>query len=54
MDGTTSSSTPDITTEGGQGRHPSEASKGASLGTVLVDGIEYKRYGKPRPFCFSF
>jgi RNA-binding protein 5/10 len=47
MDGTTSSSTPDMPTEGGQVRHPSEASKGASLGTVLVDGIEYKRYGTP-------
>ena len=53
MDGTTSRSTPDMPTEG-QARHPSEASKGASLGTVLVDGIEYKRYGKPRPFCFRF
>merc|ERR1719219_3014045 len=34
-------------TEGGQVRYPSEASKGASLGTVLVDGIEYKRYETP-------
>merc|ERR1719219_2371560 len=34
-------------TEGGQVRYPSEASKGASLGSVIVDGVEYRRYETP-------